>query len=80
MIVCSSGACRAGDTRRVHALETPEADRLAARYDALRHELKRLLASPEKDMHAVARVIDELDAVHLAFKIAHGLHGNNPNE
>ena len=56
------------------------ADRLAARYDALRHELKRLLGAPEKDMPAVARVIDELDAVHLAFKEAHGLHGNNPND
>jgi hypothetical protein len=55
-------------------------DRLAAEYDALRHELKRLLSAPNKDMAAVAKVIDRLDAVHLAFKEAHGLHGNNPND
>ena len=61
-------------------LDALAADRLAAEYDALRHELKRLLSAPKKDMPAVARVIDRLDAVHLAFKQAHGLHGNNPNE
>ena len=60
--------------------EPSSADRLAGRYDALRDELKRLLAAPVKDMAAVADVMDRLDAVHQAFKEAHGLHGNNPNE
>ena len=60
--------------------EPPTPDRLAGEYDALREELKRLLAAPTKDMAAVARVMDRLDAVHQAFKEAHGLHGNNPNE
>ncbi|MGH8798362.1 MAG: hypothetical protein ACREXI_14985 [Caldimonas sp.] len=56
------------------------ADELAAEYDRLRDELKRLLAAPVKDMAAVDRVIDRLDQVHMDFKIAHGLKGNNPNE
>jgi len=56
------------------------ADELAAEYDRLRAELRRLLAAPVRDMHAVSRVIDRLDEVHMAFKAAHGLHGNNPNE
>jgi cell division FtsZ-interacting protein ZapD len=56
------------------------ADELAAEYDRLRDELKRLLAAPVKDMTAVDRVIDRLDQVHMDFKTAHGLKGNNPNE
>ena len=55
-------------------------DELAAEYDRLRDELKRLLAAPVKDMAAVGRVIDRLDEVHMQFKAAHGLKGNNPNE
>ena len=55
-------------------------DELAAEYDRLRDELKRLLAAPVKDMTAVNRVIDRLDEVHMNFKAAHGLKGNNPNE
>ena len=55
-------------------------DELAAEYDRLRAELKRVLAAPVKDMAAAARLIDQLDAVHTADKEAHGLHGNNPNE
>jgi len=56
------------------------ADELAAEYDRLRDELKRLLAAPVKDMTAVDRAIDRLDQVHMDFKAAHGLKGNNPNE
>jgi hypothetical protein len=56
------------------------ADELAAEYDRLRAELRRLLAAPVRDMNAVSHVIDRLDDVHMAFKAAHGLHGNNPNE
>jgi cell division FtsZ-interacting protein ZapD len=56
------------------------ADELAAEYDRLRDELQRLLAAPVPDMTAVNEVIDRLDAVHMAFKAAHGLKGNNPNE
>jgi hypothetical protein len=55
-------------------------DELAAEYDQLRLELKRLLAAPVKDMTAVNRVIDRLDKVHALFKAAHGLKGNNPSE
>ena len=55
-------------------------DELAAEYDQLRLELKRLLAAPVKDMTAVNRVIDRLDEVDALFKAAHGLKGNNPNE
>ncbi len=55
-------------------------EELAREYDRLRDELKRLLAAPVRDMSAVNRVIDELDAVHMQFKAAHGLRGNNPNE
>ena len=55
-------------------------DDLAAEYDRLRDELKRLLAAPVKDMVAVNGVIDRLDDVHMKFKSAHGLRGNNPNE
>ena len=55
-------------------------DDLAAEYDRLRDELKRLLAAPVKDMVAVSGVIDRLDDVHMKFKSAHGLRGNNPNE
>ena len=55
-------------------------DELAAEYDRLRDELKRLLAAPVKDMTAVNAVIDRLDEVHMNFKAAHGLKGNNPNE
>ena len=53
---------------------------LAAEYDRLREELKRLLAAPVRDMNAVSHVIDRLDDVHRNFKAAHGLKGNNPNE
>ncbi len=53
---------------------------LAAEYDGLRTELQLLLAAPIKDMAAVQAVIDRLDAVHMAYKAAHGLEGNNPNE
>jgi hypothetical protein len=56
------------------------ADQLAAEYDGLRDELKRLLAAPVRDMVAVNRVLNELDDVHMKFKAAHGLQGNNPNE
>ena len=56
------------------------AGELAAEYDRLREELKRLLAVPLRDMNAVSRVIDRLDEVHRDFKTAHGLKGNNPNE
>ena len=55
-------------------------DELAAEYDRLRDELKRLLAAPQKDMTAVNELIDRLDRVHMDFKTAHGLLGNNPNE
>ena len=55
-------------------------DELAAEYDRLRDELKRLMAAPVKDMAAVNKVIDRLDEVHMKFKAAHGLKGNNPNE
>ena len=64
-------------------IETPTmtiSDDLAADYDRLRDELKRLLAAPVKDMVAVSAVIDRLDDVHMKFKAAHGLRGNNPNE
>ena len=40
-------------------------EELATEYDRLRDELKRLLAAPVKDMSAVNRVIDELDAVRI---------------
>ena len=60
-------------------LKEQEIERLAAVYDALHDELKRLLAAPRKDMAAVAAVMERLDAAYLAFKEAHGLHGNNPN-
>jgi cell division FtsZ-interacting protein ZapD len=56
------------------------AEELAAEYDRLRDELKRLLAMPVRDMNAVSHVIDRLDDVHRDFKAAHGLKGNNPNE
>ncbi len=56
------------------------AEELAAEYDRLRDELKRALAAPEKDMAAVNELIERLDSVHMAFKAAHGLQGNNPNE
>jgi hypothetical protein len=56
------------------------AEALAAEYDRLRDELKRALAAPVKDMPAVNRIIDRLDKVHMDFKAAHGLKGNNPNE
>jgi hypothetical protein len=56
------------------------ADDLSAEYDRLRVELKRLLATPVRDMASVQRVVDRLDEVHMQFKAAHGLHGNNPNE
>jgi len=56
------------------------ADDLSAEYDRLRVELKRLLEAPVRDMGAVQRVLDQLDGVHMRFKAAHGLHGNNPNE
>ncbi len=59
---------------------TMSPDTLAAEYDRLRAELQRLLAAPVKDMAAVQLVIDRLDAVHMAYKAAHGLQGNNPNE
>jgi cell division FtsZ-interacting protein ZapD len=55
-------------------------DELAAEYDRLRAELKRVLAAPEKDMALVNELIDRLDRVHMEFKAAHGLIGNNPNE
>jgi len=55
-------------------------EELAAEYDRLREELKRVLGAPVKDMAAASRLMDELDAVHMAYKEAHGLHGNNPNE
>ena len=55
-------------------------DDLAAEYDRLRAELKRVLAAPEKDMAVVNELIDRLDRVHMEFKAAHGLIGNNPNE
>lgn len=55
-------------------------DQLAAEYDRLRAELKRLLAAPVKDMAAVGLVMNRLDEVHMDFKAAHGLKGNNPNE
>jgi hypothetical protein len=55
-------------------------EQLAAEYDRLRAELKRLLAEPVKDMAAVGVLIDRLDEVHMDFKTAHGLQGNNPNE
>ena len=55
-------------------------DELAAEYDRLRAELKRLLAAPVKDMVAVNALIDRLDKVHMDFKAAHGHKGNNPNE
>ena len=60
--------------------ERAGADRLAAEYDALHDELKRLLASPVRDMPAVAAVMDRLESTYQAFREAHGLHGNNPNE
>jgi cell division FtsZ-interacting protein ZapD len=56
------------------------AEELAAEYDRLRDELKRLLAMPVRDMNAVSHVIDRLDDVHRDFKAAHGLMGNNPHE
>ena len=56
------------------------ADGLSAEYDRLRVELKRLLEAPVRDMAAVQRVVERLDEVHMHFKAAHGLHGNNPNE
>ena len=56
------------------------ADELSAEYDRLRAELKRLLEAPVRDMAAVQKVVDRLDDVHMRFKAAHGLHGNNPNE
>jgi hypothetical protein len=56
------------------------ADALAAQYDRLRDDLKRALAAPVKDMAEVQRLIDRLDEVHMGFKAAHGLRGNNPNE
>jgi hypothetical protein len=56
------------------------ADELAAEYDRLREALRRTLAAPVKDMAAASRLMDRLDAVHMAYKEAHGLHGNNPNE
>ena len=55
-------------------------DELAAEYDRLRDELKRVLAAPQKDMTAVNELIDRLDRVHMEYKAAHGLRGNNPNE
>ena len=55
-------------------------DALAAEYDCLRDDLKRALAAPVKDMAAVNTLIDRLDRVHMEFKAAHGLRGNNPNE
>ncbi len=55
-------------------------DQLAAEYDRLREELRRLLAAPVKDMAAVGLVMNRLDEVHMNFKAAHGLKGNNPNE
>jgi hypothetical protein len=55
-------------------------DELAAEYDRLREELKCLLAAPVKDMAAVGLVMNRLDEVHMDFKAAHGLKGNNPNE
>ena len=56
------------------------ADELSAEYDRLRAELKRLLEAPVKYMAAVQDVVDRLDDVHMRFKAAHGLRGNNPNE
>jgi len=56
------------------------ADDLSVEYDRLRVELKRLLEAPNRDMAAVQHVVDRLDEVHMRFKAAHGLHGNNPNE
>ena len=53
---------------------------LSAEYDRLRDELKRLMAAPVKDMAAVGRVMERLDEVHMRFKAAHGLQGNNPSE
>lgn len=57
-----------------------DSDQLAAEYDRLRLELKRLLAAPTQDMRAVTETMDRLDDIHRRFKLAHGLHGNNPNE
>ncbi|NUZ06172.1 hypothetical protein [Piscinibacter koreensis] len=54
------------------------AEELAAEYDRLRNELRRLLAEPDKDMAAVARVMDQLDLTHRRYKAAHGIDGNNP--
>jgi hypothetical protein len=59
---------------------TVNADDLSVEYDRLRVELKRLLEAPVRDMAAVQHVVDRLDEVHMRFKAAHGLHGNNPNE
>jgi len=53
------------------------ADELSAEYDRLRAELKRLLEAPVRDMAAVQKVVDRLDDVHMRFKAAQGLHGNN---
>jgi cell division FtsZ-interacting protein ZapD len=55
-------------------------DSIEAEYDRLRQELKRLLRAPERDMRAVEQVLEQLDAAHMRFKEAHGLHGNNPIE
>jgi hypothetical protein len=55
-------------------------DELAAEYDRLRDALKSALAAPQKDMALVNDLIDRLDRVHMEFKAAHGLVGNNPNE
>jgi hypothetical protein len=54
------------------------AEELAAAYDRLRNELRLLLAEPVKDMAEVTRVMNELDAIHMRFKAAHGIDGNNP--
>ena len=64
----------------LHPTRPVSAEELAAEYDRLREELKRLLAAPVRDMNAVTHVIDRLDEVHRDFKAAHGLKGNNPNE
>jgi hypothetical protein len=55
-------------------------DELAAEYDRLREALRQVLAAPVKDLAAASRLMDRLDAVHMAYKEAHGLHGNNPND
>ena len=49
-------------------------------YEQLRDTLKKLLASPVPDEHAIDRVIDELERMQLVIKSEHGLKGNNPNE